>query len=58
MCCGSYDLEKRKPVALVITILSGIVAICGIVMLAISFDFYNQEDDIFSADMGTKDEYV
>ena len=56
--CGPYDLEKRKPVALVITILSGVVAICGFYMLGASFKFYNSEDDVFSADMGDKDEYV
>ena len=53
--CKTYDLEERKNPALLVTVLSGIVVICGFVMLGVSVSFKNNKDDIFNADFGDKE---
>ena len=54
--CKTYDLEERKQPALLVSILSGIVVVCGFVMLGVSITFNNNEEDIFNADFGDKEE--
>lgn len=53
MCC-TFSTERRKCWALIVTVLSVIVCICSIIMVALSLNFYNKEDDIWSADMGER----
>jgi hypothetical protein len=53
MCfCKRYDMESRKPWTLVISILSAIVVIGGLIMAILSVLFVTDQDDIWSADVG------
>jgi len=50
--CLTFKEDTRKGWALVITILSGVVLLCGIAMVALSTAFYTKDDDMWSADLG------
>lgn len=55
MCC-TFDFKTRNRWALVVIILSAVVAIGGIVMVGLSVKFYTSEDEFWSADMGDMNE--